>query len=172
MSTCRYYHRTLDFEKLYEIGFSPLPAGVTKQRQALRFKLPPQTSTPGIRPMETKDIKAVGALLKKYLNRFAIAQDFNAEEIDHWFMHQEGLKQAGAERVIWTYVVETNGKISDFFSFYRLESTVIKSSKHKIIKAAYLYYYATEAAFKNNGEGLKQRLNELIKDLLILAKQV
>jgi glycylpeptide N-tetradecanoyltransferase len=173
LSTCRYYHRTLDFDKLYEVGFSPLPNGVSRQRQALKFKLPTATSTPGIRPMETKDIKAVGALLKKYLNRFDIAQDFSAEEIDHWFMHQEGLKQQGAERVIWTYVVETNNKITDFFSFYRLESTVIKtSSKHKIIKAAYLYYYATEAAFKENGKNLKPRLNELIKDLLILAKQV
>lgn len=171
VSTCRYYHRTLDFPKLYEVGFSPLPAGVTKQRQELRFKLPTSTATPGLRPMEEKDIPAVADLLTRYLDKFDIAQKFTHEEIDHWLIHKEGLKE-GAERVVWAHVVEQDGKITDFFSYYRLESSIIKSKNHKIIKAAYLYYYATEVAFQDDDAALKKRLNELIKDALILAKQV
>ena len=63
-------------------------------------------------------------------------------------------------------------KITDFFSFYNLESTVIGHKKHSVIKAAYLFYYATETAFSNDKNALKPRLNELMKDALIIAKQV
>jgi glycylpeptide N-tetradecanoyltransferase len=122
--------------------------------------------------MEEKDITQVGELLKKYLGRFDMAQDFSHEDLDHWFIHKDG--RGGAEQVVWTYVVERDGKVTDFFSFYRLESTIIRanSNQHKVIKAAYLYYYATDVAFQDDAGKLKTRLNELMNDNLILAKQV
>lgn len=52
---------------------------------------------------------------------------------------------------------------------------MIASSKHKLIRAAYLSYYATEVAFKESSDmkkELKTRLNVLINDALILAKRV
>lgn len=175
ISTCRYFHRTIDFEKLYEVGFSRLPPGVSQQRQKTRFYLPPDTLLKGFRPMERKDLIPVGELLAKYLERMAIAQVFNAEEIDHWLLHEEGQKNE-ADRVVWAYVVENEkGKITDVVSYYKLESTIIKkSSKHKTIRAAYLYYYATDVAFekKPDKDKLKKRLNELVKDALITAKKV
>lgn len=61
------------------------------------------------------------------------------------------------------------------FSFYSLESSVIGNEHHKTVRAAYLFYYATEAAFASNDENkteLKKRLNELVHDLLIIAKRV
>src|ERR1700738_3946825 len=36
IATCRYYHRALNWMKLYETGFSPLPIGSTTQRMVLR----------------------------------------------------------------------------------------------------------------------------------------
>jgi glycylpeptide N-tetradecanoyltransferase len=176
ISTCRYFHRTIDFEKLYEVGFSRLPPGVSQQRQKTRFYLPPETLIKGFRPMERKDLIPVGKLLAKYLERFAIAQVFNAEEIDHWMLHEEGQSNE-AERVVWAYVVEDEkGKITDVVSYYKLESTIIKKTthNHKTIKAAYLYYYATDVAFekKADKDKLKKRLNDLIKDALITAKKV
>jgi glycylpeptide N-tetradecanoyltransferase len=71
-------------------------------------------------------------------------------------------------------VVETNGKVTDFFSFYILESSIIRQAahNHKTVRAAYLYYYATDVAFENDKVKLKKRLNELVKDALILAKKV
>src|SRR5947207_6072432 len=32
VATCRYFHRALNWMKLYETGFSPLPPGSTKER--------------------------------------------------------------------------------------------------------------------------------------------
>lgn len=58
------------------------------------------------------------------------------------------------------------------FSFYALESSVIGNKKHNVIRAAYLFYYATETAFIAGKKELKLRLNELIHDALILAKSV
>jgi glycylpeptide N-tetradecanoyltransferase len=102
ISTCRYYHRPLDWLKLYETGFSPLPPRSTKERMVLRNKLPENTSIPGIRLMEEKDVASVTKLLDTYLAKFDLAPVYTEEEVRHWLLHkgdEEG------ERVIWTYVV-------------------------------------------------------------------
>lgn len=64
-------------------------------------------------------------------------------------------------------------KITDYFSFYCLESSVINNSLHSNIRAAYLFYYATETALapKVSRSDLRERLNALINDALILAKK-
>ena len=170
VSTCRYFHRALEWEKLYDVGFSPLPHGSTKQRQIVRYRLPEKTATPGLREMEARDIDAVLNLLGRYLERMDMAQVFSKTDFEHWMFPKEKPK----EQVVWSYVVEdpTTKKITDYFSFYNLESTVIGHKKHKVIKAAYLFYYATEVAFDSDKSLLKPRLNLLIKDALILAKKV
>ena len=58
-------------------------------------------------------------------------------------------------------------------SFYIIESSVINNDKYNSIRAAYLYYYATEVALTSNPSrsDLKERLNELVNDALILAKK-
>src|SRR5690606_1510036 len=72
ISTCRYYHRALDWLKLYEVKFSPLPSNSTKQRQISKYALPQNTATPGLREMEKKDVAAVHDLLTRYLAKFDI----------------------------------------------------------------------------------------------------
>ena len=171
VSSCRYFHRSLDWLKLYEGGFSPLPSNSTRDRQILRYKLPEATKSPGLRVMQYKDIDAVHSLLKRYLDRFDMAPEFDGAEIEHWILHDE---KTTAEQVIWSYVVEDpkTKTITDFFSFYCLESSVIGNQKHDNVRAAYLFYYATETAFAENEKGLKERLNALVFDALILAKKV
>lgn len=68
---------------------------------------------------------------------------------------------------------DENHKITDFFSFYNLESTVINNPRHKVVRVAYLFYYGTEVglAAPFNKAATKERLNELIHDALILAKR-
>lgn len=170
VSTCRYFHRAIEWEKLYDVGFSPLPHGSTKQRQIIRYKLPEETFTPGLREMKAEDVDTVLDLLKRYLERMDMAQVFSKTDFEHWMFPAEKPK----EQVVWSYVVEdpASKKITDFFSFYSLESTVIGHKKHDLIKAAYLFYYATETAFSQEKSLLKPRLNLLIKDALILAKMV
>ncbi|KAL3474664.1 Glycylpeptide N-tetradecanoyltransferase [Aspergillus californicus] len=170
VSSCRYYHRPLDWLKLYEVGFSPLPSGSTKARQITKNHLPSHISTPNLRPMEAKDIDVVHNLLERYLKEFDLNQAFSREEIEHWLVHRENPQK---EQVVWSYVAEDpeTHKITDFFSFYNLESTVIQHPKHDCVRAAYLYYYATESAFSPDKKALKDRLQMLMNDALILAKK-
>ena len=121
--------------------------------------------------MQSKDVEGVQDLMNRYLKRFDMAPEYTKEEMDHWLVHDE---KTAVEQVIWTYVVEDpkSRKITDFFSFYCLESSVIGNQKYDHLRAAYLFYYATETAFEENEKGLKERLNELVKDALVLAKRV
>ncbi|KAA8576085.1 hypothetical protein EYC84_006247 [Monilinia fructicola] len=77
--------------------------------------------------------------------------------------------------IIWCYVVEdpTTKKLTDFFSFYCLESSVIGHAKHTNVRAAYLFYYASTLALDptSSRADLGARLNELIHDALIIAKK-
>ena len=148
-----------------------MPRGSSKARQITKYKLPESTTTKGLRPIQHKDIDAVRDLLARYLKRFNMAPEFDAEEIGHWMVHDE---KTTAEQVIWSYVVEDPGtkKITDFFSFYCLESSVIQNPKHDAVRAAYLFYYATETAFGAEEKGLRERLNAVMGDALVLAKRV
>lgn len=172
VGSCRYYHRSLDWLKLYEVGFSPLPPHSTKQRMITRNALPTTASTKGWRPMQEKDIDTVLDLLTRYLKRMDLAQEFTREEVEHWFIDRTA---SPSDRVVWAFVVEDgNGKVTDMTSFYSLESSVLgdASKVHDKIHAAYCFYYATETAFTGNDKALKERLQELMTDTLIEAKNV
>lgn len=171
VTTCRYFHRALDWTKLHDLSFSPLPPTSTPARQVAKYKLPDKTATPGLREMEARDVAAVTKLLNRYLGRFEMQQHFSEEEVKHWMLHDERICP---ERVVYAYVVEhpSSHEVTDFFSFYSLASTAIASTKHKYVNAAYLYYYASDAAFDSDKSKLGIRLNLLIKDALILAKKV
>lgn len=104
VSTCRYFHRSIDWQKLNDVGFSPLPINSKPQYQIRKYQLPDHTSVKGLRPMELKDLDAVLDLLTRYLDRFEIAPVFTKEEIKHWMLH----KKDDGEQVIWSYVVEVS----------------------------------------------------------------
>ena len=51
----------------------------------------------------------------------------------------------------------------------------MKSTKHALLEAAYLFYYATEVAFEDRADAsgaLPRRLQQLIGDMLIVANNV
>lgn len=178
ISTCRYFHRPLDWLKLHAVNFSPLPPHSTKARMVAKNAVPSKTSLAGLRPMTAADIPGVRALLHKYLAAFALAQTFSEAEIAHWFLNASAPTDAAAQ-VIWTYVVPSASdpeQIIDFVSFYCLESSVIKNEGRtdgtQVVRAAYLFYYATEAAFAEREKGYKERLVALVGDALVEAKKV
>jgi glycylpeptide N-tetradecanoyltransferase len=105
VSTCRYYHRALNWMKLYEVGFSPCPPNSKPAIQARKYKVPENTSLRGLREMEAKDLDAVHSLLERYLKRFELTPEWNKEEVEHWLLHK---KDAPGEQVIWCYVVEVS----------------------------------------------------------------
>ena len=163
-------------------------------------KLPEKPSIPGIREMEEKDVPQVTELLANFLGRFDMVPVYSPEEVAHQFLIGKGKGELSSPSVLrrdgqvtWAYVVEVllspcfcsrvlimiplqspeTKKITDFFSFYSLPSTIINNPSHSTLEAAYLYYYATDAAFQPHAEEqgiLKQRLQELIGDALIIAR--
>lgn len=117
VSTTRYYHRSIEWQKLNDVGFSPLPAGSKPQYQVMKYKLPDHTATKGLRPMEERDVDAVLELLKAYLAKFDMAPIYTREEVVHWLLHK-----GNGEQVVWSYVVEVllPLKLHDTVNKYRM----------------------------------------------------
>jgi glycylpeptide N-tetradecanoyltransferase len=135
----------------------------------------------GLREMISDDVPAVTELFSRFMSRFDMKPIMSAEAIQHHFLSGMGTgeKNDGGRRdgqVLWAYVVEDSEthKITDFFAFYSLPSTVINHSKYQVLQAAYLYYYATEVGLQEGAEksgAFKKRLTELVRDALIIANQ-
>ncbi|XP_040020750.2 glycylpeptide N-tetradecanoyltransferase 2 isoform X2 [Gasterosteus aculeatus] len=153
VSTCRYWHRSLNPRKLVEVKFSHLSRNMTLQRTMKLYRLPDSTKTPGLRPMERRDIRQVTELLQKFLQRFQLAPSMGEEEVAHWLLPQDN--------IIDTFVVEgAGGVLTDFTSFYTLPSTVMHHPLHRSLKAAYSFYTVHT----------QTPLLDLMNDALILAK--
>ncbi|KAI1004683.1 Glycylpeptide [Podosphaera aphanis] len=172
ISTCRYFHRALDWQKLYEVNFSPLPPKSKPSYQVRKYALPEYTVTKHLRPMEPKDLDGVLNLLRRYLEKFELAPVFNRSDIAHWLLP---MAAPPSDQVVWSYVVEdpATKAVTDFFSFYCLDSSVINHPKHKNVRAAYMFYYATEHGLsdKVSRDEFSTHLNILMSDALILAKR-
>lgn len=176
VSVCRYTHRPINWSKLYDVGFTGLPPSKTTSDMLAMYALPNKTQINGLRPMEMKDIDQTFELFQNYQSRFDIKQIFTKDEFKHWFL---GGDETQFLNIIYSYVVEDeNGKITDFVSFYSLPFSILNNAIHKQLGIGYLFYYATdidsEFDDKYSEESTKllsKRLNVLINDATILAKQ-
>lgn len=65
--------------------------------------------------MEVNDVPRVKELLNRYLSRYGLRQIFTEEETAHYSCSDS------SRDIVWSYVVETEGRITDFASFYLLE---------------------------------------------------
>ncbi|KAF8321633.1 N-myristoyl transferase [Clavulina sp. PMI_390] len=180
VSTCRYFHRSINIPKLVDCGFTYVPRNSTLARLVIRHKLAATTTLKGLREMEHSDLPAVKELWERYVQRFKMLPMYTEDELRHNLLsgRGEGEPSMGRrkEQVVWSYVVENpvTHKITDFFTFYFLPSQVVKSTPKVLLEAAYLFYYATDVAFEENAgpHGLiKRRLMDLIGDALIIADQ-
>lgn len=184
ISTCRYYHRTLNIPKLVDVKFTYVPRDMTIARMIRQAKVPstPTLARSGLREMEVKDLSAVSELFRRYMERFDMIPLFDEEDIRHQFLSGRGTGEREAStgrrqgQVVWTYLVEhpETHAITDFFSFYTLPSTIVAHPRHSLLEAAYLYYYASDTAFVENADDLgllRHRLTDLVGDAIILADQ-
>ncbi|KAJ4720954.1 Glycylpeptide N-tetradecanoyltransferase [Melia azedarach] len=155
ISTCQYWHRSLNPKKLIDVGFSRLGARMTMSRTIKLYKLPESPLTQGFRKMEPHDIPAVTRLLKKYLSQFVVAPDFDENDVEHWLLPKED--------VVDSFLVESpeTHEITDFCSFYTLPSSILGNQNYSTLKAAYSYYNVST----------KTPLLQLMNDALIMAKQ-
>ncbi|KAL2921511.1 Glycylpeptide N-tetradecanoyltransferase 1 [Bienertia sinuspersici] len=154
IATCQYWHRSLNPKKLIDVGFSRLGPRMTMNRTIRLYKLPESPVTPGFRKMELRDVPAVTRLLRGYLSQFAVATDFNEDDVEHWLLPKEN--------VVDGYVVESplTHEVTDFCSFYTLPSSILGNPTYSTLKAAYSYYNVAT----------KTPLLQLMNDALIIAK--
>lgn len=117
VATCRYYHRAINWQKLYDTGFSTLPGDSRPQLQIRRFAVPDATTLPGFREMRSADLDSVADLLVRYQARFDMAPDFSREELEHWLLDPG--RDPNQPQVIWAYVVEVNNILFPFLSLSR-----------------------------------------------------
>jgi len=132
----RYYHRSLQPKKLIECGFSYLSAKQTMKVHERIHSLPEEPKIQGIRPMRKSDAGTVRNLLNQYGENFVVRQEWSKKEVEHTFMPKND--------VMYSYVIESNKVITDFFSFYSLPSSILKHETHKTLRAAYGYYMAAK----------------------------
>lgn len=118
------------------------------------LKLQENPTIQGIRPMKHKDTQFVHEKLVEYLQKFKVHFEISLAEFRHFMLPREG--------VLDSFVVEDpeTKEITDFFSFYHLNSTILRHDEHKLLKVAYSFY---------NWPG-KHSLKDLVKDALIMAK--
>ncbi|XP_017773407.1 PREDICTED: glycylpeptide N-tetradecanoyltransferase [Nicrophorus vespilloides] len=154
VGTCRYWHRSLNPKKLIEVNFSHLSKNMTMQRTLKLYKLPDKPRTPGFRKMTGADVPKAHKLLSQYLKKFDLAPKFSVEEFQHWFMPRTN--------IVDSFVVENDGDITDFVSYYALPSTVMHHPVHKALKAAYSFYNVST----------KTPWQPLMTDALISAKDL
>eukprot|EP01083_Nonionella_stella_P017732 49661_1 len=152
----RYWHRSLNPEKLVDVGFSSMNKRMTKPRLRKLYKLPSKTASPGLRQMMERDCESAHALLSKYLPKFGLHVEFTLDEFKHCFLAREG--------VVYSFVIENEETqtVTDFISFYELPSSIMNHPKYKGMRAAYSYYnVATSVSW-----------SKIMYDSLILANQL
>ncbi|OEH76611.1 myristoyl :protein n-myristoyltransferase [Cyclospora cayetanensis] len=145
VAECRYWHRLLNPKKLVEVREEP--------------------ATEGLRPMKESDTPQVHKLLMAYLRNFKLHPDFTEEEVRHWLTPREN--------VVYVYVRQHEGKITDLTSFYQLPSSVIGHPKHKEVKMQYFWCIgdSSQAAYSFYNVATTVPLKDLMQDALCLAKQ-
>jgi glycylpeptide N-tetradecanoyltransferase len=178
VSVCRYFHRSLNIPKLVDVNFTYVPRHMTVARMVRQHKVPPSTSCKGLREMEDRDVTQVHDLFSRYMQRFTMIPLMSVEELRHNLLKGKGVGESVDGRkqgqVTWTYVVENSEsqKITDFFSFYSLPSTIIGNTRYPTLEAAYMFYYATDVAFSDNenvDQLVKARTLEIFGDALVVA---
>ncbi|KAK0421404.1 hypothetical protein QR680_015217 [Steinernema hermaphroditum] len=153
IAQCRYWHRSLNPKKLIDVGFSHLARKMTLQRTIKLYKLPDAPKTPGLIQMEERHLDAAFNLLTEHLKLYDLVPIYTREEFAHFFLPRA--------KVVYTYVVEKDGKVTDFLSFYSLPSSIMNHSEYKTLCAAYSFYNVATSV----------KLVELVNDGLILAKK-
>merc|ERR1711924_84979 len=152
VSECRYYHRSLNPKKLIDVGFSHLGPRMTMARTIKLYKVPEVPQLPGIRELEKKDMGKVFELVSAYLKKFPLHPEFTKAELEHWILPKPG--------VVFSYVREVDGKVTDLCSFYSPPSSLLRNEKYDRLEAAYSFWNVATSC----------TLNELMYDALIFAR--
>lgn len=154
-SNMRYWHRLLSPLKLCQVGFTAYDKNKTTLNEFIEENgVDNKLNIDNISETKLEDIPVITNMLNKYLEKFNVHIIFDESEVRHLFVP--------IKDVVYSYVVKNSGgEITDFFSFYKIKSSVLNNPLHKEISVAYsLYNFSTQTDYK-----------DLLNSSIILAKQ-
>lgn len=137
ISSCDYYHKPLNPDRLFRSGFCDriMEVEVPKPRDSTRLAT-------------RDDLEDVARLLNEEADKYAFHEEMDVEGVSHALLPYD--------EVVYTYVHEVEGKITEFGSFFVLD-TIEKRSGERV-RGGYLYY-------RTGG-----KLKEIVSDLVYFAK--
>ena len=145
-----YYHRFINIPKLIDTQFITKPDKISINALSKIFKTIDKLSL-NLRKLEEKDCLICCSKFNTFHNKFKIAPVFTVDEFRNHFI---------ADNVIYSYVVEKDGEITDFISFFDLSYQIKENIKYDNLKVAYGYYYFY---FENT-------LEKLIENSILILK--
>ena len=96
------------------------------------------------------------------MSKFDLAPTFSEADFRHWFLPRTNIVDCYVVETPSSVDIKVPSKITDFFSFYSLPSTVMSHPTHNLLNAAYSFYnVATTVSW-----------TDLMMDALIMAKKV
>lgn len=146
-----YYHRPLNIPKLIDLNFIKKPDNISLNGFSKLFKTI-DTLQLNLRKIKETDFEQCCKLLNEYHMKFKISVQFEQEEFNTHFKFREN--------IIESYVIEKDGKITDFVSYFFIPSKITEG-KHTEMKRAYIYYY-----FNTENE-----LSKIIENTLLIMKE-
>jgi len=153
ISKLQFFHRFLDPKKLVECGFAFVPRNSTISRMNRLARVAPETTIEGLRPMIPADVPVVTQILNQYLSsNVKFAPVYDEEDVAHWFLPRDNCLRC--------FVKETDGNVTDMFSYYILSQKVINNTKHDSVKGAYSFYNVPQT----------EELKTLISNALTVAR--
>lgn len=126
-----YYHRFINIPKLIDTQFIAKPDKISINGLSKIFKTIDKL-TLNLRKLEEKDCVTCCSKFNTFHSKFKIAPVFTVDEFKNHFI---------ADKVIYSYVVEKDGDITDFISFFDLSYQIKENTKYDNLKVAYGYYY-------------------------------
>ena len=145
-----YYHRFINIPKLIDTQFITKPDKISINALSKIFKTIDKLSL-NLRKLEEKDCVKCCSKFNTFHSKFKIAPVFTVDEFRNHFI---------ADNVIYSYVVEKDGEITDFISFFDLSYQIKENIKYDNLKVAYGYYYFY---FENT-------LEKLIENSILILK--
>jgi len=118
----RFMHRPINVERLKKYNF-------WHSDDVKQYPIP-KSKVPGFREMRIEDLPSARKFLNKKLEQKRVHCVYSEESFKHIFMPWEDVMQ--------TYIVEKDGEVTDFISFYHVPSTCL--GKGKILSVWYLFH--------------------------------
>jgi len=134
-SRVQYYHRPLNYMKLYTTKFTGLEDNKLLTKAIRKYTLDQTKKIPdNVVLLEEKYLEQTYQKYNDYMERYTFHDVYTLEEFKDHFMNNN---------FIHTYVIlDTSNNVQDMLAYYTLDSAVLDTnSEYKTIKGAYCYMY-------------------------------